>query len=220
MARGTWGGGGDPHVFQVTVRFRLGLSICQFGFKLRDALVQDNSEQEVADEVATVMSDTLHALMLDSDRVEGVDAKILGQDTGAYHNYVGQAGTMSGTLEYRVPTFMSANIALKSEIRKRYGQGRLFLPVRLEGHVDGDSLSTAGMTHFTGFVDALTEHFTGDTATHDLILVNAHGALPIRAATPGYPGRPAIPASWYDVVTVRINSLVTSLRSRKAGVGS
>lgn len=220
MARGTWGGTLDPNIFKVNVRFTLSGSKCQWGFKLRDVGIQDNTEQEVADQVRSVVETPFRNSIATQDTFDGVDAQILGQDTGAYANPVGTAGTNPITDSQKIPSFMAVNVALKSEIRKKYGQGRFFLPVRHEGAIDGDTLNATGQAVINDIINALTTNFQGDPVTHDLLLVNAHGVLPPRPATQTRPARPEIPASWYDVVSLRINTVVTALHSRKSGVGS
>lgn len=219
MARGVWGGEGDPHVFQVMIRFRLGVSQCQTGFKLRDMLVQDNSEQEVADQVGAVIVPVFKGLLDVGDKVEGVDAKLLGSDTGAWFNVAAPAGTRNIGAGYKISSFMAANVAMKSEIRKRYGQGRMFIPLRSQADVGDDSLTQGGLNLANAWITALTDNFMVGPEDGDLRLVTAHGVLPARGQTANYPGRAEVPASWYDVVTLRVNSITTALRSRKAGVG-
>lgn len=220
MARGTWGGALDPNIFRCTIRFRLGTQKCQTGFHLRDVAINDNTEQDVATEMRTQLLTPFRGLLADNSAVESWDAAILGQDTGYSLPETTGTGSTGHNATTEEPSFIAACVALKSEIRKRYGQGRMFWPIFAENMVDGDVLSTIGVSVLTSVVTAFTDHFTGNPATHDLLLVNAHPALPQRGA-PGAPGyRPAIPASWYDVLSLRLNTVVTSLRSRKVGVGS
>jgi len=219
MSRGTWGGTLDPSIFKVTLRFKLGSSFCQTGFKVRDVATNDNTAQEVADECATQLEAPFKTLLKPTDSFEGIDVIKMGTEEGGWHPFSPTAGLFSFGDAEEIPHFMCANIALKSEIRKRYGQGRMFLPLVSDSLVDGNILTAGGVTRMNIFLTPLQDHFT-NPLTNDLVLVNAHPALPQRAA-PGAPDyRPAIPASWYDVVSVRINNVATFLRSRKVGVGS
>lgn len=223
MARGTWGGALDPSIFKVTFRYTLRGQKCQTGFKLRDVAVQDNTAQEVADEVATRLTAAFRGLLLYTDMLELIDVTKLGSEEGGVHQYTpsqGQGQVDDGSTLNGVPSFIAANVALKSEIRKRYGQGRMFLPIGTQEWINTQLLNNGGVVAINGLLDLMTQHFTGDPATHDLIMVNAHPAMEARGA-PGQPiYRAAIPASWYDVVSMRINTTLTTLRSRKAGVGS
>lgn len=223
MARGTWGGLTDPNIFRVTFRFTNRGQHCQTSFKLRDVAVQDNTAQEVADSVATNISGNFRNLLLTSDTLDGIDVLRIGTEEGGWHPFTpaeGQGGLDIASAGNGTPAFVAANLALKSEIRKRYGQGRMFLPMVHDGWMDGNLLNNTGVTNINTFIAALTTNYTGDPVTHDLILINAHPALPehLSAGQPGH--RAAIPASWYDVVSLRLNTAVTMLRSRKIGVGS
>lgn len=222
MARGTWGGALDPNIFRVTFRFTNRSQHCQTSFKVRDAVTNDNSAQEVADSVATAVSSNFRNLLLTSDTLDGIDVIRLGSEEGGWHPFTpaeGQGGLDISSAGNGTPAFVAANLSLKSEIRKRYGQGRMFLPMVHDGWMDGNLLNNTGVTNINTFIAALTSNYTGDPVTHDLILVNAHPALP-EHLSPGQPGhRAAIPASWYDVVSLRLNTTVTMLRSRKLGNG-
>lgn len=220
MSRGTWGGALDPNIFKVTLRFKLGNSFCQTGFKVRDVGVQDNTAQEVADEVALQLEVPFKTLISPTDSLEGVDVLKLGSEEGGWHPFNPVGGTYGIANANQLPHFVACNVALKSEIRKRYGQGRLFLPFVNEADIDANIITGGGVNRMNGFLTPLADHFTGDPATHDLLLVNAHAAMPQRGV-PGNPEyRPAIPATWYDVVSIRVNTVATFLRSRKVGVGS
>lgn len=220
MARGTWGGGGDPSIFKINILFLLGTSKCQTGFKVRDKLVQDNTAQEVADEARTQLLEPFRGLLAQTDSVLGFDVRKLGSDEGGWAPAAVGVGINNIALGDELPNFMCCNIQLKSEIRRRYGQGRFFLPIIIEDQVTGNVLSVQGVQAMQTFVDVVVDHFMPDDVANDLALVNAHPLLPARGA-PGTPGaRPEIPASWYDVTSVRVNTIVTALRSRKAGVGS
>lgn len=220
MARGTWGGATDPNIFRCTIRYLKDGQHCQTGFYLRDVAINDNTEQDVANEIRDQLETPFRNFLRNSDGIEGFDARILGQDTGAFANPVLTNGASQTSDAEAVPNFVAVVLTMKSEIRKRYGQGRMFLPVPSEDEIDGNQLSVFGHQTTDPFVTALTDHFTGDPLTHDLLLVNAHGTLPARAPTPTTPGRPEIPPSWYDVVSLRLNTILSSLRSRKVGVGS
>lgn len=223
MAKGTWGGLTDPNIFRVTIRFHRGGQQCQTSFKLRDVAVQDNDAQEVADNVATNIVGAFRNILLTNDVVDGVDVIKMGTEEGGWHPFGTGAG--EGQLDISsagngTPAFVCANLAMKSEVRKRYGQGRMFLPLVHDGWIDGNVMNSTGVSNFNGLITALTTNYTGDPVTHDLKLVNAHPAIPEHLSV-GQPGhRAAVPASWYDVVSLRLNTTVTMLRSRKFGVGS
>jgi hypothetical protein len=87
-------------------------------------------------------------------------------------------------------------------------------PVASETAMFGNIALPAQVVYWQSAVDDLLGLFVGNLITTDLHLVNVHRALPARS------GRPALPPSWYDVTSARINTQLTSLRRRKVGVGS
>ena len=221
MARGTWGGALDQNVFKCNIRFQIGNNHCQTGFKVRDVAVNDNTPEDVSAPVVLWANDHFKNLLLGSDLLVAVDILKLGTDEGFTHNFAaGTVGTMSSGSFSPEPSFLASNISLKTQLRKRYGQGRMFWPVRGEEWVTGDLLNGPGIAAHQGVLDALATAFTGSTTTHDLLLCNAHGPIAARAATTSAPERAAIAPSWYDVESLRLNTTVTSIKSRRIGIGN
>lgn len=220
MATGTWGGLTDNNIFRVTCAWSQGSGICQTGFKLRDLAVQDNSSEDVANAVDAWFNGTFKTILMNSDKLLFVDVLKMGTTTGFKKLYNNVSGTRNPTITLWGPGFVSVEVALKNSNRARYGQGRMFWPVRGSDYYQFDALTATGIAAFQGIVDDLVDKFSGSVLTHDLVLVNAHGTIPARAASGSRPARPEIPPSWYDVETVHLNTAVTSLRSRKAGIGT
>ena len=220
MAKGTIGGIADQNVFKVNVRFKINQQECQTGFKLRDVAVNDNSVQDVIDTVVPWVNDSFRTILSTADAIVGVDCIKLHSEEGAEHLFVNLFGTQAQSNTQKIPGFIAVGIALKTSIRKRYGQGRMFWPIRDENLIDQDFLNAAGVTAIQGVIDALTTLFTGDQLTHDLLLVNSHEVLAPRAAHGSTPARLEIPPTWYDVDVVKLNTTITGLRSRKVGIGA
>jgi hypothetical protein len=219
MASGTIGGLTDQRVFKVTHRFMVAGQRQQLGYHVRDVAVNDNDSEDVAGVADGWGMTNLRTLLLNTDSYLATDVIRLASDEGFTIDHVSTFGTKSVAGVAPLPSFLACQVALKTQRRKRYGQGRFFLPLRDENDVTGDSLVAAAVTSFQGVVDALTDLFTGDPVTHDLLLCNAHGVIPPKAATGSSPARPEIPPTWYDVDAVILKSAVTMLRSRKAGIG-
>jgi hypothetical protein len=218
MADGTMGGALDQNVFKVSIGYLSQGQHCQTGFKLRDVAVNDNDAGEVNDAVQLWANGAFKALLLDSDFLEYVDVVKLFSEEGSRHDYVNNAGTRAASASSILPTFLACNISLKTQRRKRYGQGRMFWPMRDDRWVDLDILNAGGIAAFQGAIDDLVARFTGLTA--DLHLCNSHLTIPARAATTTTPARAAIPPHWYDVDTVKLETAVTAIKSRKVGRGS
>jgi len=219
MADGEWGGALQVHPLQIKISWLVGTNVQQTGFYLRAAAANIADAEEAATEVAQWVTDHFRNLLRVEHRVLSIDATDLVRREGFTISPASQMGTAGGDASLTLPGFVAAVVSLKSAKRTRYGQGRMFLPVVNEGMVYGDVIAPTSVPAFQGTIDELVDAFTGNTLT-GYNLINVHGVLPPRPATGSRPARPEIPPSWYDVQSVRLNLPVTSLRSRKAGVGS
>lgn len=219
MARGTWGGVGDRHPYKVNIKWTAGTSVQQTGFHMRATGAEIGAAQEVADEVADFVNDSFRTILTTDNRILGVDVVDMVSFEGGTVSPANLAGSIAYGEAGSTPDFIAVTTALKSELRTRYGQGRMFLPIIGEYMIDRNRLSAAGAAAIQGVIDAMVERYTGG-GVFGYRMVNVHGAIDARPATPSRPIRPAIPPSWYDVVSLRLNTNVTALKSRKSGVGS
>lgn len=220
MAEGTWGGTLDTKPFRVTIEMLINQQKVQTGFHLRDLAVQDNSCEDVAGEVVDWVMNNFRTQMTVADAMVAVDVTKLGTEEGFTHSFVNTFGSANVGNSFTMPTFLTCKVALKRQARKRYGQGRMYWPVRAEQLVDGDVLNATGVAQYQGVIDALLAKFSGSVLTHDLSLINLHGILAPRPANGTTPARPQIPAKWYDVEAVILSTALTTLSSRKIGHGS
>lgn len=219
MAEGEVLAVGAPTLFKVAIRYKVGDTLNQTGFKLRDLAVNDNDVGDVVDAVVPWVHNSFRTLLHQGDEVIAVDVLEMFSENGIEHLFNGEFGTSNLPGTAQLPNFLAANIAMKTSKRKRYGQGRMFWPLRNENWIDMEKINATGIGAFQGAIDALVAAFSGSVLTHDLSLVNTHPILAARAATATTPARPEIPAKWYDVETIKLNTVVTGLRSRKLGIG-
>jgi len=216
MARGTWGDGSGESLFRVKVQFRLNGQPAQTGFHLRDIGFNTFTPQQVAEHVQPWVQNSFRTILTTTDTVEGIDVLALQTAEGGSVSFSNTTGAVAGTPQQIAPAFLMATVSLKGELRKRYGQGRMFWPVRVEDWYSLESLNTAGIPALQAVVTALTDRYLGSTITHNLRLVNVHGPIDAKPATADHPIVPAVPASWYDVTSARLSTAISSLRSRKA----
>lgn len=217
--RGTWGSGvGDWRPYAVKISWKAGVNVLQTGFHLRAATLEIGSPEEVATEVQAFVDEAFKTILSDQDQILGVDVVNLVTKEGFSTSPPGLFGTMANNPNY-LPSFVAAVVSLKGELRTRYGQGRMFYPVRLESATGIEVITASGAIAIQAVIDEMATRWIGNAVT-GYNLVNLHGVLPARPATPSSPIRPEIPASWYDVTSMRLNTNLTFLRSRKAGVGS
>jgi hypothetical protein len=211
MAQGTWGSGLGSTIFRCNIQFQHSGQKCQTGFHLRDVGVAGQSPADVADAVADWATTQFIKCLHTSGRLTGIDVQNLLTNTGHSISPSNLAGTQGGVV---APGFLTVPVSLKGELRKRYGSGRMLWPVPNVDSVEGNIVTPAMVTFYDTVITDLVDRFIGNAITTDLQLCHAHKAMPANG------DRPALPASWYDVTSVRLNTSVSSLKRRKAGVGS
>lgn len=220
MARGTWGGSGDIHPLKVRIAFMLGTSQCQTGFTLRDSSLTPSNPQSCANEVADWVTDDFRNIFTVRDRFLGVDVVDLTTGEGGAVSFGNLVGTQNISEANTPPSYVQVPYSLKGELRRRYGQGRMLIPVRNEAWMDEDKLNPTGVISLQSVIDTMVTRYLGTGGSTDYTLINVHGIIPPKLATPTTPARPQVEPSWYDVTTIRLNSVLSFVRSRKAGVGS
>ncbi|HZF59369.1 MAG TPA: hypothetical protein VEZ19_12990 [Rubrobacter sp.] len=219
MAVQEWGSNFSRHPHQVRISWSALSGVQQTGFYLRSEGATVASAQAIAENVEDWVSTNFRTLLGSAYRILGIDVVDLVTRDGFSVSPANMMGTINQGGENYTPGFLCATVALKGERRTRYGQGRMFFPVTAEGHIDNNVLSVLGRTAIQGVVDSLAARYiNGSFAGYQL--VNVHGEIAPRAATPSSPARPAIPPQMHDVTSLRLNANITFLRSRKANVGS
>jgi hypothetical protein len=218
MAQGpVTGETGEGTVFDIKISWTHAASRQQTGFSLRPLGPFVGTPLDVATNVDTALRTPFRGLLNNTDSYLGVDAVNVTTKVGGSISPSGIVGASAGAMG---PGFLAAVLSLKGEQRTRQGQGRMFLPVYFEGQVDFETLTPTGQTDLGAFVEALRTNYI-ETGVGDVFkMVNWHPLLPADRPHKGTGSLPVIPSTWYDVTSVRLNPQVTSLRSRKQGVGS
>lgn len=211
MATGAWGGTGDTRVFRVNIQFRHGSQNCQTGFHIRDVGVNTLTPEDVATEAAEFATTQFVKLLHTTDQLIGVDAENLATHEGFAVSPASVTGTEAGT---PCPSFITVPISLKGNLRKRYGNGRMLWPIYNQESINGNQLVAAAQTVVQTVIADFTSRYMEGALFGTQRLVHLHGAF-----TPKGPNTP-LPATWYDITSVRANTVVSALRRRKAGVGS
>lgn len=207
-------------VFRVNILFELGTSKCSTGFYLRDLGLNGQEPQDVVDAVQPIANVQFRALLLSGDKLTAVDAIRLDNKTGAQHAFSTTAGSVALSAENTMPSFNACTLALRGELRSKQGHGRMFLPARPDTFVSAETINAAGVTAINAFITAMNDEFLDGGVGQELRLCNYHKAKPAYTNSETGTTRPALPESYYDVVSMRLNTTVTPLGSRKVGRGS
>lgn len=216
--RGTWGSALGWKPLAAKISWRVGTNVMQTGFHLRGALIEQADPEAAATEVADFVTNHFVTLLGGNDQVVGIDVVNMITKEGHSISPANLMGSLSNAGN-EAPEFLCNTLQLKGELRTRYGQGRMFLPIRTEAWTNGGILTVAGSTALQAIATEMADRWTGNDLT-GFNLINVHGLLPALPATPSRPAREQIEPSWYDVTSIRLNTATTFLRSRKAGVGS
>lgn len=220
MAKGPWVGTGSASLFRVKLTMVLGASRCQMGFTLRDVAFQGQTAQTAAAEIHTRLQTPLQGILTSADSLVDVDVTHLQEKTGSSVSFGTAVGALNAVAQERQPAFLACVASFKSGFRTRYGTGRMFIPIRYEPWVEGDTLSTAGRTSIEAFLDVLRTNYVGSGVQGEFRLVNAHETLPAARPSKSETPLPEVPAQWYDVESIRLETRLTALRSRRMGVGT
>jgi hypothetical protein len=219
MANGPWGNPGDVHPLRVTVKVRLGTSLAQYGFHLRSVTGDTPDLPGIADGVVTTVLPTLKLILANIDEVTSIVVTDVVSGEGVERPQTGQTG-QAGQAGATLPTFVAATVVLKSSIRRRWGQGRFFLPIRGLIHQTGEILSGGGATAVGNHVAAIMGAYGPASVANSPRLINFHDhLLPTRPHKKPEP-LPDVPASRYDLTSARVNPTLTALHSRRQGIGS
>lgn len=219
MATGPIGTGvGQFEPYDVRISWQLAASRQMAGFSLRKNAAVAATTQDVLDHVVANVLEVFRLRL-------AVDATVLGVDvvkplTKEGVSYAPTTTLTGGTGNVYMPGFVAAVFSFRSSIRARYGQGRMFFPVTLESWADRETLNAAGFTALDPIREALADNYIDPVGAGDFSLINWHKLLPAGRPSKSATPLPEVPATWYDVQSIRINPQVTALRSRKQGVGS
>jgi hypothetical protein len=208
MASGPWGGALNQRVFRAKILFTRGGQQCQTGFHLRDVGINTLDAEDVATEVADWATNEFVKILHTGDRVTGIDVTNLVSNEGFSVSPANAVGLLNETPG---PSLNMLTVSLKGSLRKRYGNGRMFWPISVMG---GNAIAGNAITVYNALATQLAERFIGPSITTSMHLVHLHKDIP---ATEGHP---LIPATWYDITSLRVNNTVSALKSRKIGSGS
>ena len=209
MATGTVAGN---RIYRATIHYYAQQQKMQFGFHVRETgFVNTTEPMAVLDLLRPWIDNTYRPLMINSSRIERIEAIEITSKAYAQQEMTNAVGGASGT---ESPTHLAYLVSLRSNLRARHRNGRFFLPNVSQGALVGSQITQGAMTALSGAVDALGAIFMGNPVT------NAFKLVVVAQARAAAPNRPAIEHSWIDVETMRVANLVSSQYRRKVGVGS
>lgn len=218
MAHGEIGTGvGEVRPFDVKLQWVIGASKQQWGFSLRKGTALAATPLDIANHVRDTLLAPFLFMLPSTATFTGIDVTDVLDKTGAG---VSPENAVGGSAIAMGPSFLAARVNTRSELRAKWGQGGFYLPLYFEANWDGDTINAQGRALANAVLDPLISTYVGTPLTRAFVMINWHKLLPANRPNKKNQPMPLVPASYYDVVSVRMNPLVTSLRSRKQGVGS
>ena len=197
-------------VFRCTLSMQVRLQKIQTALHLRDIGVPNEDAESCHTHFETWMND--HFRLALSSNVSIVRLAVEEIRTKEYFakDYTGVTGSSSYALN---STMEAVAISLKSTSRSRHANGRMFWP--LLGTPQSDQVDAGALVTFQTQAASLADRYISGTVTLDRFQLVVIGAPAPSLTTPN-----TNPKRWTDVTNIRVNPVVTSLRSRKVGVGS
>lgn len=196
-------------VFRVTYRMSVRNQQIQTGFHLRDVLIPNQTAEDCAN-VAESFWNTNFKPALSSDvTLQRVEVQRVNDADYFAKEQTGNVGTLGLSLQ---STSFALAVTLKSTSRRRNRNGRFFWPAA--GSWANDTIAGSALNTINAAAAAMVTAWVGLVIVGDfaLVVVGKAGVLDT--------GIPLNAKIWTDVISVKVNPVVSSLRSRKVGVGA
>lgn len=196
-------------VFRITVFLAVRLQKLQFSYHLRDlGLPTSTVEDAHADALEwlntiyrSALSTDVAMTRLSCERL--VEGSYFSQDFTNTFGLLQQSQTLTG---------QSFCVSLKSNLRARHANGRMFWPAAGSAEVDRGNSAVVNLNNIAAAATAT--RWTG------FALIAPRRMVVVGAPAPQGAGVPLGPPRWTDVENISVNPVLTHLRSRKVGIGS
>lgn len=196
-------------VFRVTYRWQIRQQQIQTSLAFRDVLVPNMTAELLATNQLAFYNTSMKTALGRDLSLTRVEVQRIGDPDYFQIEQVGNIGLMAVD---SLVTSQCLSIALKSSSRRRNRNGRMFWP--LSGGFAADVVSGTQLTNLNTMAAALTSTYTGLVIIGDFqLVVLGKATSKDTGITPGTP-------IWTDVTAIRVNPVITNLRSRKVGIGA
>lgn len=196
-------------VFKVTVHMKIRQALIQTGFHVRDFAVPNATSEMIHGEIRPWVVGEFRASQSADVNFQRLTVERLVEGSYFSEDFVGINGADGRPV---ASSMLAVSVALKSSFRSRSANGRMFWPYM--GNIEGDVSNTPIFNLLNAAAQNLITRYGG------LILLGQAKLVVVGKPLNGLPEAPDNPPRWTDVDALRVNPVVTALRSRKAGVGS
>jgi hypothetical protein len=196
-------------VFRITHKMVIRQQHMQFSYHLRDALIPNMTSEDAFNDAEAFMNASLLPAFSAQVTFERLEAERLITKEFFAKDYVNKTGAVQGAFR---STMLCTCVSLKSASRSRHRNGRMFWPAH--GDLNNDVLDGPVLQGFTTAAAAMAAKWVGQ------VIVGNFNVVVVGRLAPAQVGLPFGPPFWTDVTTIRVNPIVSALRSRKVGVGN
>lgn len=196
-------------VFRVTVGMGCRGQRLQTSFHVRDFGIPNATVESIHGEIKPWVLAAFRAAMPNDLAIQRLEVQRLIENSYFAEDFIGIAGTTNGGM---TTSFMASCVTLKSNLRSRHANGRMFWP--FAGTAVNDAATGSVLANLNLAAADMLTRWGGVIIVGEAKLVVV--GKPLLGGTPSE----ANPPRWTDVEQVRVNPIVSALRSRKAGVGS
>lgn len=196
-------------VFRVTYRMSVRNQQIQLGYHLRDVLIPNRNAENAADDSETFWNTNFKPALSNDVTLQRVEVQRVNDADYFAKEQTGNVGTLNLALQ---STGFALAVTLKSPSRRRNRNGRFFWPAA--GSWANDTIAGGALNTINAAAAALVSTYTGLVIVGDwqLVVVGKAGVLDT--------GIPLNAKIWTDVTSIKVNPVVSSLRSRKVGIGA
>lgn len=195
-------------VFKVTFRFSLRNQQIQTGFNLGDVGLSNETAQTTLDDVVGFYAAKMRQALSNEINLQRISVERWLDGDYAAQEFVNQPGTLGLSMQ---STFLALAISVRSGSRLRIANGRFFWPAA--GSWANDTIAGSGLATATQMVADMSDRYLGNPLFDRWHIGTVHRPKKDNA------GQPIGVHKYTEATTLRLNPLVTTVRSRKVGVG-
>lgn len=195
-------------VYKVTFRFLIRNQQIQTGFNLVDVGIPGESAASCLSNVVAFYGSKMRQALSNEVLLQRISAERWLEGSYAAEEFVNQPGTLNLPMQ---STFNALAISIRSSSRSRIANGRFFWPCA--GSWANDTVGGSQLATATQMVADIADQYLGNPLFDNFHIGTVHRPAKDDA------GQPIGVHRWTEASALRLNPLVTALRSRKVGVG-
>lgn len=202
--------GALTQVYRVTFKMLIRNQQIQTGFNLVDVGIPNESAQSCLENVRDFYLAKMRPALSNEIFLQRIEVERWLEGSFFAQDFVGQNGSLNLPMQ---STYSCLAIAVRSNQRKRIANGRFFWPCA--GSWANDTVGGAQLAAATQMVADLTDQYLGNPLFDRFRIGTVHRPVKDKVT-----GLPIGVHKWTEATALRLNPVVSALRTRKVGVGN